>query len=256
MEKRILINRETVAYILDAFEDFLDEKDVIIPNKKRDEDDPNNSANLYEEDWDNLFEAVISALNKEGIEVAETYEEVKKPLLLEAPKPGACKFIKTQDGYITMTHFNRTDIEEVLNYEGIPGTTKNIDRYIDFQKAIFDEHYDYGEEINTTGVEFCIEAPTIDELVHEDEELVKFYLDISPYTPYYFIRRKGSTDIAGNIEETLHKLIEAGFSDEKIEATLGAKKIEEIDEDNSIYIDLDYVIPNGIIMESPMKEGE
>lgn len=57
-------------------------------------------------------------------------------------------------------------------------------------------------------------------------------------------------DIAGAIEDTLHKMLDAGFNEEDIEIYLGAVKSNRIDSDlNSddvIYIDLDYVIPGHV----------
>lgn len=45
---------EFVGQIIDTFEDFLDEKGIVIPNEERDNDeglDPENSANIYGSDY-------------------------------------------------------------------------------------------------------------------------------------------------------------------------------------------------------------
>lgn len=45
---------ELIGNIIDIFEDFLDEKGIIVPNPERDEDpelDAESSANIYGEDY-------------------------------------------------------------------------------------------------------------------------------------------------------------------------------------------------------------
>lgn len=52
-------------------------------------------------------------------------------------------------------------------------------------------------------------------------------------------------DISGCIEETLHSLLDEGYSDEVIEELLNADKLQsgdEYDENDDYYIDKDYVI--------------
>ena len=48
---------EFLGQVIDTFEDFLDEKGVVLPNKERDEDEdlaPEESANIYGSDYDLL----------------------------------------------------------------------------------------------------------------------------------------------------------------------------------------------------------
>ena len=65
--------REFVSCIIDAFEDFLDKKGVRIENPERDADDPNNEANLWGSDYDDLMDNIIGVLTDEGINVAEDF---------------------------------------------------------------------------------------------------------------------------------------------------------------------------------------
>lgn len=59
-------------------------------------------------------------------------------------------------------------------------------------------------------------------------------------------------DISACLEDTLHRLVDAGASDEEISAILNAEKEEIIDkdfnpEDEWISLDLGYYIPSGIL---------
>lgn len=61
---------------------------------------------------------------------------------------------------------------------------------------------------------------------------------------YHLIIAKNSDDIAAALENTLHRLIEAGKEDDILEI-MGAVKAEP--EEESISIDLGYVIPGSIL---------
>lgn len=69
-EKEITIPRESVAYIIDFFEDFLEKKGIDIPN---DEKEDNDDAIIYGEDYDILMDGISDILAKAGIKVPETY---------------------------------------------------------------------------------------------------------------------------------------------------------------------------------------
>lgn len=61
---------ELVGQVIDTFEDFLDKRGIIIPNKERDENenlDPENSANIYGEDYDELDKEIRSTLTNWNI---------------------------------------------------------------------------------------------------------------------------------------------------------------------------------------------
>lgn len=94
----------------------------------------------------------------------------------------------------------------------------------------------------------------------EDETLVAFTHTGNVYTPYHFIMRKGPlerADIAGSIEDTLHRLLDNGNSDEDIQYILGAVRDDnsgEEDEEKTV-IDLGYAIP-GLLLNAWSEEGE
>lgn len=91
-------------------------------------------------------------------------------------------------------------------------------------------------------------------LVNEDEEIAYFTTDANYYVKRSFIIPKTPDidylDIAGCIEDTLHRLIEIGMSDEGIFEMLGAEKITEdnpFNEEEDYYIDLDYFIKGHLL---------
>ena len=56
---------ELVGQIIDIFEDFLDERGIVLQNPERDEDenlDPENSANIYGTDYGELQDAIEATL--------------------------------------------------------------------------------------------------------------------------------------------------------------------------------------------------
>ncbi len=61
---------ELIGNIIDIFEDFLDEKGIIVPNPERDEDpelDAESSANIYGEDYDSLSTSLENLLRSWNI---------------------------------------------------------------------------------------------------------------------------------------------------------------------------------------------
>lgn len=85
--KHIPVTREDepefIGQFIDIFEDFLDEKGIVIPNQKRDfEEDlePEESANIYGEDYDFLEQEIKKVLIRWEI-IAN--EENPKPWLNE-----------------------------------------------------------------------------------------------------------------------------------------------------------------------------
>lgn len=90
------------------------------------------------------------------------------------------------------------------------------------------------------------------DLVSDGEVLAEYAISGS-YVPYHCIIKRGSTDIAGALEDTLHRILDADGSKEDVFEILGAKipseeewrELQEFDE--FIEIDLGYVIP-GLIM--------
>ena len=58
---------EFIGQIIDTFEDFLDEKGIVIPNEERDFDedlDAENSANIYGSDYDNIASSLIEIMER------------------------------------------------------------------------------------------------------------------------------------------------------------------------------------------------
>lgn len=82
------------------------------------------------------------------------------------------------------------------------------------------------------------------ELMTSDETIAAFTITENPYVTYHLIIQKDSDDIAAAMEDTLHRLIEAG-KEEDIQEIMGAIKAESDEE--SIFIDLGYIIPGFIL---------
>ena len=61
---------EFIGQIIDIFEDFLDDKEIVIPNRERDEDediDPEMSANIYGADYDKIADELRIMLRRWGV---------------------------------------------------------------------------------------------------------------------------------------------------------------------------------------------
>ena len=74
INEKIIINEmnkpELIGNIIDIFEDFLDDKGIIIPNQERDEDpelDAESSANIYGKDYDSLSTSLENLLRSWNI---------------------------------------------------------------------------------------------------------------------------------------------------------------------------------------------
>jgi len=88
----------------------------------------------------------------------------------------------------------------------------------------------------------------------EDEQIVAFHSSDKPYTVYHFIAPKedlSRVDLAGCIEDTLHRLLDADCDDEMIAYLMNAVQETECEQeeypDEFISIDLGYVIPGQIM---------
>ena len=55
---------EFIGQIIDIFEDFLDEKGIVIVNPERDEDDEEMAANIYGSDYDRLSDEITGTLKR------------------------------------------------------------------------------------------------------------------------------------------------------------------------------------------------
>lgn len=85
------------------------------------------------------------------------------------------------------------------------------------------------------------------DLLEEDEVIVEFHM-CHEYWTRNAITQKGSADISGALEMTLHRILEAGGS-ERCSENMGAKipteeELKELEEYNEFScIDLGYVLP-------------
>ena len=57
---------ETICEFIEAFEDFLDEKGIVIPNDEKDQD-PESASNIYGTDYGNLSDKIESLLIRYGV---------------------------------------------------------------------------------------------------------------------------------------------------------------------------------------------
>lgn len=90
------------------------------------------------------------------------------------------------------------------------------------------------------------------DLVEKGEVVAKYHLH-NEYYSRNCITGKGSTDASGALEMTLHRILEAGGTEEDVYRIMGAKipteeelkDLEEFGEFN--WIDLGYVLPGLIV---------
>lgn len=57
---------ETICDFIEAFEDFLDEKGIVIPNDEKDQD-PDSASNIYGTDYGNLSDRIEHLLIRYGV---------------------------------------------------------------------------------------------------------------------------------------------------------------------------------------------
>lgn len=69
---------EFIGQFIDIFEDFLDEKNVIIPNPERDENDEENQANIYGSDYDRLSNTIEETLRRWGVVFSGTKNNLQR----------------------------------------------------------------------------------------------------------------------------------------------------------------------------------
>lgn len=90
-------------------------------------------------------------------------------------------------------------------------------------------------------------------LLREDEVIAQYHLH-NEYVTRNCIVTKGSTDISGALEDTLHRLVEVGAVGIDVYKIMGAyvpseEELKELEEFNEfIHIDLGYVLPGLIDM--------
>lgn len=121
------------------------------------------------------------------------------------------------------------DLMEETNTGTMYITTKDIKNF--FQE-FFMKRYEVSMDLFVLG-----------ELMTADETIASYVTTDNMYVTYHLIIAKDSDDIAAAMEDTLHRLIEAGKEDE-VQEIMGAVKAEP--EEESISIDLGYIIPGSI----------
>ena len=86
------------------------------------------------------------------------------------------------------------------------------------------------------------------DLLEEGEVVLKFHLH-NEYCSRHCITEKGSTDASGALEMTLHRILEAGGTEDDVYKIMGAKipteeELKDLEEFNEfIWIDLGYILP-------------
>ncbi len=93
----------------------------------------------------------------------------------------------------------------------------------------------------------------------QDGEVVTTYHLHNEYWQRNAITEKGNTDISGALEDTLHRILEAGGTDEDVQRIMGAKipteeELKELEEYNEfLWIDFGYVLPGLIDIWEEVK---
>lgn len=96
------------------------------------------------------------------------------------------------------------------------------------------------------------------DLLEEDEVIVEFHM-CHEYLTRNVIAEKGNTDISGALEDTLHRILGAGGTDEDVQRIMGARipteeELKELEEYNEfLWIDLGYVLPGLIDIWEEVK---
>ena len=93
--------RESVAYLVDAVDDFLAERNVVLQNDEKKEDP--NAAIIYGTDYDNLFQKMVTSLEGSNVHISDTFNETGisdeghgENLVIFVPSAG--KIIKIYEG--------------------------------------------------------------------------------------------------------------------------------------------------------------
>lgn len=72
MEKRLKVNRMILVDLIETFEDFLDERGIVVENDEKLEDE--GASNIYGTDFGMLGDSITDVLHKYGIDVPFTFE--------------------------------------------------------------------------------------------------------------------------------------------------------------------------------------
>lgn len=128
-------------------------------------------------------------------------------------------------------HLKRlADLMEKTNTGTMYITTKDIKNFF---QGFFKKRNDISMDLFVLG-----------ELMTADETIASYVTTNNMYVTYHLIIAKDSDDIAAAMEDTMHRLIEAGKED-SIQEIMNAVKAQP--EEESISIDLGYIIPGSIL---------
>ena len=92
----------------------------------------------------------------------------------------------------------------------------------------------------------------VENLLEEDEVLGEYVIEGNYYESHCIIN-KDSDDIGAALEDTLHRILEAGGTQEDVYQIMGAAPCNDWDE-NETPIDLGYVIPGEILSFRKLNE--
>lgn len=115
------MTRESVAFLIDAVDDFLEEKGVEIENDEK-EDDELDAAIIYGSDFDDVEERFKEVLKGSGIYIADTYDEtVPEPrdgaLVIFVPSWGELVKIEEGSGDNLLKEDRADGYVDYLNYD-------------------------------------------------------------------------------------------------------------------------------------------
>ena len=97
----------------------------------------------------------------------------------------------------------------------------------------------------------------ISELLSDGEQINKFIMSSDYYREHFYISTPEQTDMLSAIEDTLHRMIEADWSDDDIAYVLDAHKdVLEETEDTITPIDLGYSLIGDVLFERKGYEPE
>ena len=185
--------------------------------------------------------------------------------LIENPPITEADIINCND-YIGMILWGRADVSEALSEKEIPDTKNNIDAVINcgleryLPEATASGWDTINECINIAKQDNLLvsEPKSMKDLVFDGEELISFGIE-GDYRTYHFIAEHydDKTDISACLEETLHRMMDAGINEDTIRLELGVVDYEDEDfnEEAAISIDLGWYLPSGIscIWQEPDK---
>jgi hypothetical protein len=145
------------------------------------------------------------------------------------------------------------DLVSIMKDLGVDVTAKNLTKARDSVRGIFDDVSARNEMLEEKISEVFESQIWLKRLLQEGEVIADFNVTSDYFNTYQCITAPCNTDIIGALEDTLHRILDAGGSEEDVRRIIGAEipsdaKTEEMKEYNEyISIDLGYVIPGELI---------